>query len=155
MPPEGVIHLRTLDPANAPVGRVTRTRAALGSHGLLSLRGEVGRSSVGSGYRLAYSHLEYDGFRRNPVADDGTVYGGGRRSVINASWASGLAGGTLRAVAAGVDLDALNPGSLSQTLLDEGDRQAYRFNVISGTGKEVRQGHAGVSWAGPWGGVAG
>ena len=144
----GVLHLSTLDDGS-DTGPLTRVRAAAGSHGLLSLRGEAGDASGGTIYRMAYSHLEYDGYRTNPVAKDGGVYGGGRRSVVNAVWSAPFRGGVVKATANGVDLSALNPGSLSQTLLDEGDRQAYRFNVVSKTGKDVRQGQGGVSWNGP------
>ena len=143
----GVMHLRTLD-TTSPLGPATRVRASAGSHGLLSLRGEVAGGGTGSAYRAAYSHLEYSGFRSDPVANDGSVYGGGRRSVLNFAWHAPLAGGTLRMVANGVDLSALNPGSLSESLLDEGDRQAYRFNVVSKTGKDLLQAHGGLGWSG-------
>lgn len=149
----GVIHVSTLDAARAPTGPATVVRATAGSHGLISLRGEAGRSSGSSAFRIAYAHHDYAGYRRDPIADDGSVYGGGARSVVNAAWRGSLAGGTLKAVANGVSLDALNPGSLSQALLDEGDRQAYRFNVISATGKEAEQGHAGLNWSGALGSI--
>ena len=51
-----------------------------------------------------------------------------------------MAGGTLRVVANGMNLDAENPGSLPQATLDEGDRAAWGFNVRSGAIKDVQQG---------------
>ena len=145
----GVLHLSTLG-TGAGTTAGTRIRASAGSHGLLSLRGEIGNSPTpGSSYRAAYAHLEYNGYRRDPVAADGGVYSGGRRSVVNASWRTPLAGGSFSAMVNGVDLSARNPGSLSEGLLEDGDRQAYRFNVVSKTGKDVLQGQVGASWEGP------
>jgi iron complex outermembrane receptor protein len=64
-----------------------------------------------------------------------------------------VARGRLRVVLNGLDMDAENAGSLSEALLAEGDRQAYRFNVIQQTREDVLQGQAGVSWSGPVGGL--
>ncbi|MBT3326251.1 MAG: TonB-dependent receptor [Gemmatimonadales bacterium] len=142
----GVLHFRTLDPSGMPAE--ASARAVGGSNGLLSLQSNVSGTTGAMGYRVGVSRLTYDGYRLNTVANDGSVYGGGTRTVANGSVSLPLGGGTLRIVANGVDLDADNPGSLSQTRLDQGAREAHRFNVISGTGKEVRQGQTGISWIG-------
>jgi iron complex outermembrane recepter protein len=143
----GVLHFSTIAPSQSPAE--ASARVVSGSNGLLNVQGNVSGTTGDVGYRVGVSRMTYDGYRLNPVAGDGSVYGGGTRSVANGSVSLPLGGGTLRLVANGVDLDADNPGSLSQTLLDEGGRSAYRFNVISGTGKEMRQGQAGLSWMGP------
>jgi iron complex outermembrane recepter protein len=149
----GVIHFRTLDPARTPASLTLRTTA--GSFGLRTTQLVTSGRSGDTGYRLAFSRLTYDGFRRNPVADDNSVYGAATRSVVNGTVTRPLGAGTLRLVANAVDLDAANPGSLSESLLSEGDRQAYRFNVISRTRKDVRQGQIGASWTGPVGAGSG
>ena len=146
----GVLHFRSLDPATEPA--LLSFRSTSGSHGLLTLQGVVSGQSGNTGYRVGVSRLSYDGFRRDPIADDGSIYAGGKRSVVNASLTLPAGAGRLRIVANGVLLDAKNPGSLSQSLLDEGNRQAYRFNVISRTSKDVKQGQAGATWTGPLGG---
>lgn len=143
----GVLHFRSIDPASEPA--LLSFRSTSGSHGLLTLQGVISGQSANAGYRVGFSRLSYDGFRRDPIADDGSIYAGGERSVVNASLTLPAGPGRLRLVANGVLLDAKNPGSLSQSLLDEGNRQAYRFNVISRTRKDVRQGQLGATWTGP------
>ena len=143
----GVLHFRTLDPALDPVSFSAKMTS--GSYGLLTVQGVASGRSGSAAYRVGFSRLTSDGFRRDPVADDGSVYGAATRSVVNASLTLPLAGGTLRLVANGLDMDAENPGSLSQTLLDQGDRQAYSSNVGFRTNKDVRQGQVGASWLGP------
>ncbi|MDH5758528.1 MAG: TonB-dependent receptor [Gemmatimonadota bacterium] len=142
----GVLHLETTAPGLS--GSSARLRTVGGSHGLFSIQGTAEGRSGEMGYRASFTRLNYDGFRRDPVADDGSTYGEAERSVANASITLPLWGGTVRAVAAGVDLAAENPGSLSQVLLAQGDRQAFRFNVLNGTRKDMRQGQLGVFWEG-------
>jgi iron complex outermembrane recepter protein len=141
----GVLHFRTLDPSSARRG--VRLGTTAGSHGLLTVQGST-TGGVGSGaYRVGFNHLEYDGFRRNPVADDGTTYGGATRTVINSVASFPLAGGRLRLVANGADLDAANPGSLPGTLIASEDRPAWGGNVANATGKVVQQGQLGATWS--------
>ena len=141
----GVLHFRTLEPSSERRGLRLGTTA--GSHGLLTVQGST-TGGVGSGaYRVGFSHLEYDGFRRNPVADDGTSYGGATRTVVNSVVSLPVAGGTLRLVANGADLDAANPGSLPSTLIGSEDRPAWGGNVSNATGKVVQQGQLGATWA--------
>ena len=141
----GVIHFRTLDPvlAASSVSLGTTT----GSHGLLTLNGVLSGRTGSVGYRVGFSQLGYDGYRRNPVADDGSTYGEAARSVFNATVSLPLIGGVLRVVANGLDLDADNPGSLSTTLQEENYRQAFQFNVMGGLGKTIRQGQLGAAWS--------
>jgi iron complex outermembrane receptor protein len=162
----GVLHFRTVDPAATPATvRVRWTGGTLGSsrgsatgsetsHGMWALEANA-TGTVGSvGYRAGVTRTDFDGFRRNPVADDGSPYGAGTRTNFNSTVALPLGSGTLRLVANAVDLDAENPGSLPQDGLDEGDRAAWGFNVASATGKEMQQGQLGASWDGRLGGTS-
>jgi iron complex outermembrane receptor protein len=145
----GVLHFETKAPAR---GRAEVTaRSALGSDGLRTLSGSLSGSAGGVGYRAGVSRYGYDGFRRDPVADDGSTYGRQERTVVNGLVDVAVGRGQLRFVANGLELQADNAGSLSQALLDQGDRQAYRFSVIQQTREDIRQGQLGVTWTGPLG----
>jgi len=141
----GVIHFRTLDPALAASSVSLGTTS--GSHGLLTLNGALSGRSGDVGYRVGFSQLGYDGYRRDPVADDGSTYGQAARTVVNGTLSVPLGGGVLRFVANGLDLDADNPGSLSTTLQDQDYRQAYQSNVTGRLGKTIRQGQLGAAWS--------
>ena len=141
----GVLHFRTTEPAAQ--GRMTRFGTTVGSHGLVNAQGSTTGSAGSADYRFGFNHLEYDGFRENPRADDGSAYGAATRSVVNGVLDLPLAGGTLRFVVNGADLDAENPGSLPADMLDDEARPAWGFNVLSGTGKQLKQGQLGVTWS--------
>ena len=117
----GVLHFRTLDPSTQRHG--LRLGTTVGSHGLLDVHGSTTGALGGASYRAGFNHLEYDGFRRNPVADDGSTYGGATRTVINSVVSVPVGSGTLRLVANGVDLDAANPGSLPESALEDEARR--------------------------------
>lgn len=160
----GVLHFRTLDPGLQPAqvgvrwtgGTLGSSRGAAGgsdvSHSMWALEARATGTIDDVGYRFGVTRTDFDGFRRNPIEDDGSPYGSGTRTNVNGTATLPLGGGTLRIVANAVDLDAQNPGSLSDSLLAVGDREAYRFNVISQTAKDMRQGQLGVSWDGRLGG---
>lgn len=105
-----------------------------------------------TGYRAHLSMNRYEGFRADPTSP-GATYGASERIRFNATLETPLAGGVLSAVVNGAGLDAENPGSLSDSLLALGDRQAYRFNVIQRTDKQVGQGQAGLIWSRSEGGA--
>ena len=115
--------------------------------------------SAGRGYRTigqcrisgGFYTTDFDGYRRNPETNDGTPYGAAKRTVVNGTLTLPLGEGLLRIVGNGMDLDAENPGSLPQDVLDEGNRAAWGFNVRSGAFKDVRQGQVGASWMGSLG----
>lgn len=163
----GVLHFRTTDPAEEPATISMRwTGGSLGnstgttvgedvSHSMWTLQG-VATGTVGeAGYRAGFYTTDFDGYRRNPETDDGTPYGAATRTVLNGTLTLPLANGLLRLVANAMDLDAENPGSLPQAVLDEGNRAAWGFNVRSGAIKDVRQGQLGASWMGPVGSLDG
>ncbi|HSJ23101.1 MAG TPA: TonB-dependent receptor, partial [Longimicrobiales bacterium] len=145
----GVLHFETRAPAEVPFRPELFTLS--GSDGLLQLRGTASGSSAGVGYLVSAARVTYDGFRRNPGPDEDGTYGGARRNSVNATLHLPGGPGRLRATVNWVDLAAENPGSLSQTLLDEGDRQAFTGNVNQRTRKDVQQTQLGVSWDGPLG----
>ena len=148
----GVLHFRTLDPRLVPASVGVRTTA--GSHGLLTVAGTATGTAGDVGYRIGFSRLTYDGFRGDSTTaalDD--TYSHAERSVLNGTLTLPTAGGTLRLVANGVDLDAQNPGSLPTVNLDAGDLRAWNNNVTNGTGKQVRQGQLGATWTGPTAGA--
>jgi iron complex outermembrane receptor protein len=120
-----------------------------GSHGLLRLTGAAESGSAGTSSRVQITRLDYGGFRSNPV--DGGTYGEAERWTVTARHERELAGGRLSVVAAGVDLDAENPGSLPADSLGDPDRSAWGFNVRQGTGKEIRQAQLGARWVRPLG----
>ena len=142
----GVLHFRTVDPALVPAS--IGIRSTSGTHGLWTLQGTVTGTTGTAGYRVGFSRTEFDGFRRDPIADDDSFYGSAVRSVLNGTLTVPLGEGTLRIVANGMDLDAENPGSLNEAVLGEGNRAAHTFNVTSGTRKDARQGQLGASWSG-------
>ena len=142
----GVLHFRTVDPALVPAS--IGIRSTSGTHGLWTLQGTATGTTGTAGYRVGFSRTEFDGFRRDPIADDDSFYGSAVRSVLNGTLTVPLGEGTLRIVANGMDLDAENPGSLNEAVLGEDNRAAHTFNVISGTRKDARQGQLGASWSG-------
>ena len=145
----GVLHFETISPRVVPQG--VTVRSTVGSDGLWTLQTDATGRSGDAGYRVGVSRMTYDGFRSDPVADDGSVYGGGTRTVFNSTLDVPLAGGELHVVANGVDLDAQNPGSHPFDRMDNEERGAWRFNVISGARKDVRQGQVGATWDRPVG----
>lgn len=128
---------------------------AAGSNGMF--RTEVaGSGTAGDArYRVRYGRTRIDGFRNNPSDSGEDPYSGGARQTLNAGLSLGIGGGTLAFRLAGVDLDALNPGSLPADLFDQGSNQAWGFNVARRTRKHVRQLQAGAAWSGPLGELEG
>jgi len=148
----GVLHFQSRAPAEATEAEV---RSAAGSDGLRTLTLGVTGQAGPAAYRASASRYSYDGFRRDPVADDGSTYGRQERTILSAAVQGDLAGGRLRAVANGLDMAAANAGSLSQALLDLGDRQAFRNSVLQRTREDVRQGQLGLTWNGTVAGLDG
>ena len=126
-----------------------------GSDGLLRLQA-TGSGTAGSlGIRTSVARSVFDGFRNNPSESGEDPYSRAERTTINAALTAAAGGGALTVQLNGLDLDALNPGSLPADLFAQGSDQAWGFNVARGTRKDVRQGQAGASWTGPVGGLDG
>jgi iron complex outermembrane receptor protein len=137
----GVIRLTTAPPLDAPLASEHRVLA--GSHGLLRMETSAGGRAGAAAYRAYVSRLEYGGFREHASADN-----------LNAGGMLHLARGAdeVRVSFTAVRYDALNPGSLSDSLLRADRGAAFARNVQQRTGEEGRQGQAGVWWrrqAGP------
>ena len=128
--------------------------AVVGSDGLLRLQATGSGTSGDLGYRFSVGRTSYDGFRTNEGASP-DPYSGGDRTLLNGSLELPLSTGHLNLQLIGLDMDALNPGSLPGDLFAEGSNQAWGFNVAQGTFKAVRQGQLGVRWSGPVGGLEG
>lgn len=126
-----------------------------GANGMF--RTEVAGSGTtgGARYRVRYGRTRLDGFRNNPSESGEDPYAGGARQTLNAGLSLDVGGGELAFRLAGVELDALNPGSLPADLFDQGSNQAWGFNVARRTRKHVRQLQAGATWRGPVGGLEG
>ena len=136
----GVIRLSTAPPPPAPLASEHRVLA--GSHGLLRMETTAGGRSGAAAYRAYVSRLSYDGFREHASADN-----------LNAGGMLHLApgGDEVRLTFTAVRYDALNPGSLSDSLLRVDRGAAFARNVQQRTGEEGRQGQAGVWWRHPTG----
>ena len=149
----GVILFRSA----VPFGGAFRQEAAVvgGSDGLLRLQATGSGTAGAVGVRASVARSVFDGFRNNTSESGEDPYSRAERTTINAALTSAAGGGTLAFQLIGLDLDALNPGSLPADLFEEGSNQAWGFNVARKTRKAVRQGQAGVSWSGPLGGLDG
>ena len=131
----GVIHLTTAPPPAAPLASEHRVLA--GAHGLLRAETSVGGRAGAAAYRAYVSRLAYDGYRAHSSARN-----------LNAGGLLHLARGAdeVRVSFTAVRYDALNPGSLSDSLLRVDRGAAFARNVVQRTGEEGSQGQAGVWW---------
>lgn len=145
----GVLEFETESPATTPAQ--AEARASAGSWGLRSWLAELTGTVGTTGYRASFSRYAFDGFRRNPVADDGSPYGGATRSIFNGNAFFPVGAGKLRVVVNYLDMAAANAGSLNATQLALGDRRAYSYNVVQHVREDVQQGQLGLSWKGTLG----
>lgn len=137
----GVIRLTTAPPPAVPLASEHRVLA--GSDGLLRMETSAGGRAGAAAYRAYVSRLSYDGYREHASADN-----------LNAGGSLAFARGAdqLRLSFTAVRYDALNPGSLSDSLLRVDRGAAFARNVEQRTGEEGRQAQAGIWWrrqAGP------
>jgi iron complex outermembrane recepter protein len=130
----GVLQLETIRPAAGE--RVREAGMAAGSHELLRAHASVGEGYDRGSYVVRLSHQGYGGERDHSTARNLRFHAGIRHAL---SW------GELSVSAAGVDYDADNPGSLSETLLAEDRTQAFQNNVRQRTGEEGRQAQIGAT----------
>ncbi|HSG47457.1 MAG TPA: TonB-dependent receptor [Longimicrobiales bacterium] len=139
----GVLLLETVRPAP---GRRLIAGVQGGSHGLLEATGAAELTEGDVASRVQITRMGYEGFRADPV--NGGTYGEAERWTLTARHQRPLAGGELRVVASGLELDSENPGSLPADSLGDPDRSAWGFNVRQGTGKAIRQFQVGADWRG-------
>ncbi|MGI9625553.1 MAG: TonB-dependent receptor family protein [Longimicrobiales bacterium] len=149
----GVLSFQSTTPF---AGRYQQTgTVVVGSDGLLRLQASGSGSQGGVGYRASVAHSRYDGFRDNLSGAGPDPYSGGNRTTINGGVVADLGGGTLNLQLSGLNLDALNGGSLPADVFGDGSNQAWGFNIASGAMKQVKQGQLGASWQGDLGGLEG
>ncbi|HEX6373727.1 MAG TPA: TonB-dependent receptor [Longimicrobium sp.] len=137
----GVIRLMTAAPPDAPLASEHRVLA--GGDGLRRMETSAGGRAGAMAYRAYLSRLSYDGYREHASAEN-----------LNAGGTFTVARGAdqVRLSFTAVRYDALNPGSLSDSLLRVDRGAAFARNVEQRTGEEGRQGQAGIWWrhqAGP------
>lgn len=131
----GAILIETAAPAAVPFA--ARATITSGSNGLLRTLGEADGTQGRLGYTARLSRVAFDGFRSHSTAEN--VYGTtrlawtGRRDLLSASFNV-------------VRYDALNPGSLSDSLLRVDRNRAFQNNVAQATGETGSQRQAGVQW---------
>ncbi|HEX2208720.1 MAG TPA: TonB-dependent receptor plug domain-containing protein [Longimicrobium sp.] len=130
----GVIRLTTVPPPQAPLASEHRILA--GSDGLLRIENSVGGRAGAAAYRAYVSRLSYDGFREHASADN-----------LNAGGALTFSRGAdqVRLSFTAVRYDALNPGSLSDSLLRVDRGAAFARNVEQRTVSEMAEEDEDVS----------
>ena len=141
----------------APPGSPYRQDATIvaGSNGLLRLQATGSGTAGGVAFRASAVQSRFDGFRDNTTGSGEDPYSQATRTTLNVGLTTSAGGGTLAVQLSGVDLDALNGGSLPAELFNEGSNEAWGFNVRRRTRKYVRQGQAGASWRGGVGALDG
>lgn len=117
-----------------------------GSSGLLRTRAGAGGTRGATSYSAAFSRLGYGGFRTHSEATN-------RYATARVAWLG--ARDFLRLLVNVVDSDALNPGSLSDSLLRVDRRRAFMNNVAQRTGETAEQQQVGLQWRRAWAGGTG
>ncbi|HUH11469.1 MAG TPA: TonB-dependent receptor plug domain-containing protein, partial [Longimicrobiales bacterium] len=133
----GVLLLETVGPGTGPLRQ--ELEASAGADGLMRLES----LSAGDGWLLALSRRAVDGFRE---------WSSYEKHMLTAQARRAAAGGVLDGAVHAVDYEARNPGSLSAEQRAADRTGAHPFNVSQRTGKEGRQGQAGLRWRGVVGG---
>ncbi|HYD53756.1 MAG TPA: TonB-dependent receptor [Gemmatimonadaceae bacterium] len=123
----GVLLLETAPPPAEPFA--VDASALVGAYGLRRSGATAGGTAGSTGWMLSGSRLTASGYRAH--ADASNTWVMGRLLHEGEGW-----GGAL--VVSGVEYDARNPGSLSDSLLRLDRRQAFRSNVAQNTGEVGR-----------------
>lgn len=131
----GVIQLESAAPPATPFGPELRTVA--GSDGLLRLEARAGGEVGRLWYGVEGTRLTYDGYREFSAATN--HYAGARVGYRGAR-------DDLRLTLRFVDLDAENPGALSDSLLAVDRKSAFPNNLRQRTGKRSSQMQLGAAW---------
>ncbi len=133
----GVLSYTTEDFWTAPVG--AGPQLLVGSYGFVKANLKMSGRTGGFGYFVNGVGASSEGFREHSEAD---LYR------LNAVASTRLSPSSeLRFVGNFLDVPfAENPGSLDSTTARDDPRSARGFNVAQGTGKEIRQGQAGIHW---------
>lgn len=132
----GVIQMETQEPPPFPVSQEFGVTA--GSAGLLRLRSTTSGQTDNLNYQVNLSRLTTDGYRAHSESE--VLF-------VNSRLGYTIDNNRFRLVVSGGDTDALNPGSLSAALQEQDRFQAFQNNINARTGKTIREGLAGASWA--------
>ncbi len=143
----GVLRFETRRAADQPFRQDFST--IFGSNGMSRLQATANGVSGDREYILSASRFNYDGFRVNPIANDGSLYGSARRLHLNGQLRSPAADGEMVVTANLANLDGENPGSLNDSLMAIGDRRSHTGSIFQQTNKKVTQGQLGFAWTGP------
>lgn len=151
----GVLRFETEIPALAPIRQEATVMG--GSDGLLRLQSTTTGTVGSTGYLVSFNRLAYDGYRKTTtdtqIGAPGTAYGSAERYHLNTRIEQPIGGGELGVTLNHLDLDAENPGSLSEALFDADPHQVQANYTRFLTGKEVQQTQLGLTWDGPVGGL--
>ena len=140
----GVLHFESREPSLQRIR--PEVTSVYGSDGLQQHRATLTGTAKKVGYLISAARLEYEGFRRDSIANNGSTYGAATRNSVNANVRVRIGAGQLRTTLNWVDLESESPGSLTAGLLAVGDRQALSNNIRQHAGKNVDQGQLGISW---------
>ncbi|MEX2530462.1 MAG: TonB-dependent receptor [Gemmatimonadota bacterium] len=147
----GVLHFETRRPPDSPFRQ--EVRVIEGDHDYRRTQSTTSGQVGEVGYLLNLARYEFGGYRANPLIEpepgdslDHPRFGSAVREHLNTQVSAPLLGGNARVTVNAMRLEAENPGSLSRTQLDLGDRRAYPFNVQQGAGKEANHVQAGITW---------
>jgi iron complex outermembrane receptor protein len=154
----GVLRLETEMSAQTPLRE--EVTAVGGSFGLFRLQSTTTGTVGDASYLLSLDRLDYDGFRyfgpvvpNEGVAENSdSLYGGAKRTHVNARLVQDVAGGRLGITLNSLSLDSESPGSLARSAFNADPDQIHPFYRRDMTGKEVQQSQLGVTWGGPLGG---
>ncbi len=130
----GVVSLLTAPPPPVPLAPTARLMA--GSDGLRRSQVGLGGMDNRGTYTVNADRLDYAGYR---------TFSRARNAHVNAIGTWDWDRASLKLVANGVQYDAENPGSLSDSLIGIDRRQAYSNNVKQQTGERGRQNQLGLS----------
>ncbi|MES2356851.1 MAG: TonB-dependent receptor [Gemmatimonadota bacterium] len=130
----GVISFRTLPPPPVPFAPTARVMS--GSNGLARFQLGAGGMKGRGSYVVNADRLDYSGYR---------AYSHARNAHVNAVGTWDWDRISLKLVANGVQYNAENPGSLSDSLLKIDRRQAYSNNFRQRTGERGRQNQVGAT----------
>jgi iron complex outermembrane recepter protein len=143
----GVLTFETRTPSDSHIRQ--ELRVVEGDHGMRRIQSTTSGTLGAQQYLVSLSRYDWDGFRTRLGEGPGALYGNTRREQLNATFSSSLLGGELRLVANHLELGSENPGALTRSELDVGDRRAFPGNVAQGTRKDLVQSQGGLSWRGP------
>ncbi len=138
----GVVLFETAVPETEPFRQ--RLSSIIGGNGLLRLESSTTALVGSTSFGIHVSGFSYNGYRRHSEADklflSGVAEYHGHRDQV-------------RVVANYVQFDALNPGSLTDSMIELDPSMANPFNEAQRTGKDASQGQIGISWdRSAWGG---